>query len=122
MSTEDAPVLKVIFFYSDRSENSVILSDIFAVIAETFKHKPLVFARINIDRNEIPELHDIGIPSLITIRHYGDENAQNYEGVWSEEDMKEWIYLRAEEFKVSKAKARTTNSTKVVDTEQRQEL
>ena len=75
MSSESSSALKVIFFYSDRSENSVILSDVFAVIAETFKHKPLIFARLNIDRNEIPELHDIGIPSMITIRSYGDENA-----------------------------------------------
>ena len=74
MSSEGSSALKVIFF-SDRSENSVILSDVFAVIAETFKHKPLIFARLNIDRNEIPELHDIGIPSMITIRSYGDENA-----------------------------------------------
>lgn len=69
---DESSAPKVLYFYSDRSETSVIVSSIFEGIAEAFKNKPLIFGRLNIDKNEIPELHDIAIPSLIIIRHYGD--------------------------------------------------
>ncbi len=93
MST-DLETSKIIYFYSDRSEPSMIISDTFVMIAEVFKNKKAIFARLNIDRNEIPELHDIGIPSMVILKSYGDTKAENYEGNWTENDMKEWINIR----------------------------
>lgn len=92
--TKDSEIDKVIFMYSDRSETSRILADEYVGIAEQLKRQRCYFAKINLDRNEIPELQDVEVPALVILKGFGDLTAINYDGSWTREDMKKWIYNR----------------------------
>jgi hypothetical protein len=92
--TKEIEVNKVIFMYSDRSETSRMLADEFVGIAEQLKRQRCYFAKINLDRNEIPDLQDVEVPALIILKGFGDLNGVNYEGSWTREDMKTFIYNR----------------------------
>lgn len=92
LMTKELEVKKVIFMYSDRSETSRILADEFIGIAEQLKRQRCYFAKINLDRNEIPDLQDVDVPALIILKGFGDTLATNYEGSWTREDMKTFIY------------------------------
>lgn len=92
--TKDTDVYKVVFMYSDRSESSRILADEFVSIAEQLKRQRCYFAKINLDRNEIPDLQDVEVPAMVILKGFGDTLALNYEGSWTREDMKAFIYNR----------------------------
>ena len=85
---------KVIYIYADRSERSIIIMSDYMAAAEQLKHQNCIFARLNIDRNEIPELYDVEIPSLVILKGFGDLTAVNFEGEWTREEMRKFIYNR----------------------------
>lgn len=84
---------KIIFLYSDRGETSGPLIDSFQEIAQLYKSKCL-FAKLNMDRNEIPDLDDVKVPAMVALKGYGDLTASTYEGTWAKEDMKKFVWER----------------------------
>lgn len=94
LMTKRLDIYKVVFMYSDRSETSRILADEFVSIAQQLKRQNCFFAKINLDRNEIPDLQDVEVPALVILKGFGDPSAINYEGSWTRDDMKAFIYNR----------------------------
>jgi len=89
----EAVILKVIFFYSDRSEECDMILDYLYLLANEYTRlrKHAFFARMNVDKNEVPELAEMDVPSLVVIKGYGDEEATNYEGSWDRASVKEFL-------------------------------
>lgn len=86
-------LLKVIFFYADRHEECELILDYLYQIANEYARmkKHVIFARMNIAKNELPELADMDVPSLVVIKGYGDTEASNYEGSWDRTFVKEFL-------------------------------
>lgn len=90
-SEDERDIQKVIYLYSERDDSSMIILSTIEHISEQLKFKPLIFGIVDLDKNEIPALQDIDLPSLVSLKGYGDNHASNYEGNWTSEDMKTFI-------------------------------
>lgn len=84
-------VFKLIFFFED---NCLVCTEVMRVverIAEDFKGKALLVGKINMSKNEVPEMIGYEFPLLAVLRSFLDTGSSTYHGNWEYEDVKTWL-------------------------------
>lgn len=84
--------LKFVYLYGSSRESDLELLENFHQAAREHRQSyNLLFAQLNLDKNEIPEFESVELPALIALTGTGDLEAENYEGSWTVESLSRFI-------------------------------
>lgn len=84
-------VFKLVFFFE---EGCMVCPGVFQIvhkIAEELKGQALIVGRINMSKNEVPEMVGYDFPLLAVLRSFQDNASSTYHGEWEYEDIKNWL-------------------------------
>ena len=85
---------KVILMYSTRVEESMLARDVFINLADMMRKEHCYFGMIDLALNEMKEMSDVDLPSMVMLKGYADITAANFQGAWTLPAMAEFVKLR----------------------------
>lgn len=105
----------VIFYYS--SDNCAVCSSfhsVFEKIAADYLEEGVIFARLDLARNEVYEVKHLPLPTIHYTSGYDDPHVQVYKGDWTRTNFELWVKQAAQEFR-SKQDIDSPITTEVVE-------
>lgn len=88
---KDQEVFKLVFFYTDDCEKCEQIFFMVNEIAEEYSGKALIVARINMNKNEIPEMVGFKFPMLAVLRKFDDSQSATYNENWDMDEIVQWV-------------------------------
>lgn len=88
----------VMFYYSDDCKVCESFARVFEQVAGSHGKDSLIFARLNLSKNEVYEVKHLPLPSVHYTSGYDDPHVQVYKGDWTQADFVLWLDSAAREF------------------------
>ena len=88
---QDHEIFKLIYFYTDDCVKCQSIFKMVSEIADEFEGKALIIGRINMSKNEIPEMAGFKFPMLAVLRKFEDDWSSTYSEEWETQDIVEWL-------------------------------
>ena len=86
----------VMYYYRDNSPEYESFSEKFQEVADSHKESSLMFGRINLSLNELPQGDNLKTPSIVFTTGFDDPDEIKYDGTFSREDFSDWVKASTE--------------------------
>lgn len=87
----DLEIFKLVYFYTDDCTKCQSIFKMVNEIADEFEGKALIVGRINMSRNEIPEMAGFKFPMLAALRRFEDDWSATYNEEWELLEIVGWL-------------------------------